>query len=78
MSTSKVYFSGELSVTLSTSLISCYGELISISSSFSCFSIPACDSVDLVCAELGILFISLFSLIAHVLQCFCTRNYMWR
>ena len=35
-STSKVSLSGELTVTLSTSLISCCGELISVSSSFSC------------------------------------------
>jgi len=59
-------------------MISCCGELISIDSSFSCFSTPACGSVHLVGAELGILFISLFSLIAHVLQCFFTRNYIWR
>jgi len=65
-------------VTLSTSLISCCGELIYISFLFSCFSTPACGSVDLVCAIFGILFISLFSLIAHALQCFFTRNYTWR
>jgi len=62
----------ELTVTPSTSLrlIFCC-ELVSIHSSFSCFGTPAFGSVGLsICAELGISFISLFSLITHVLQCF--------
>jgi len=41
-------------------------------------STPACGSADLVCAVFGMLFISLFSVIAHVLQCFFTWNYIWR
>jgi len=65
-------------VTLSTSLISCWGELVYISSSFSCFSTLPFGSVDPpVCAELGISFISLFSLTAHA-AVFFTWNYIWR
>ena len=76
----KVSFSVEPKVTVSSSLVSCCGELVSINSSLSWFSIPASGSVDIVCATFG------KSLFLHFLiqsNCICgamffTRIYIWR
>jgi len=70
----------KLIVTLSTSMISCWGELVSITSSFSCFSTQPFGSVDPpVGAALGISLISLFiQSNCTYAAVFFTRNYIWR